>query len=295
MRRFWALVSLSGQMFLQGTWLRKAIRADYSQRASLLVWVVLSSKASRSSFIFDSLGIWNSTETRTFSNNFMTWKMFTGEYRLDAAFLGRHIWSKGMGRNMQALVKRHKDILLSDPNSQVAKVTKVALRMKNPALNEFDHVFITVAGGTAAPFPFKDAASYYIWVSSHKALDSIKIPFLTINAADDPVVKHVPTECSNGMVVLGLTERGGHLGWFQSDDSFDARWTTKPLLEWLRMSGDDFLPSPESKPSCLYVSEDGFLRDEENPRLGCKVLNVKGDTLINGNAGEQEIFRGLLS
>uniref|UniRef100_A0A8H7XR93 AB hydrolase-1 domain-containing protein n=1 Tax=Psilocybe cubensis TaxID=181762 RepID=A0A8H7XR93_PSICU len=220
------------------------------------------------------------------------WDMkFNGD-RLNAAILGRHLWSKGMGRNMQALIKQHKDILLSNPDSPTYKVTRRVLSMRNPALNELDNVFTAVIGGTSPPFPFEDAASYYTWASSHKCLDKIRIPFLTINASDDPVVKQVPEECSNGLVVLGLTQGGGHLGWFQSDDSFDVRWTTKPLLEWLRMSGDYLLGDHERMKSSLYVADDGFLRDAKNPRLGCKVLEVKENSLIDGNAGQQQVFRG---
>ena len=194
---------------------------------------------------------------------------------------------------MQALVKRHSKVLLDGSNAEVTKATEATLNLKNPTLDEFDSTFTAIAGGSSSPFPFPDAASYYIWVSSHNVLDRIRVPFLALNADDDPVVNYVPRDCEdNGMVILGLTARGGHLGWFQSANSAD-RWTTEPVLEWLQMVGQDFIfdPTARTRRSSLYVAEDGFLRDRRQTRLGCKV--IEGGGLIDGNAGEQDTFTGL--
>lgn len=210
---------------------------------------------------------------------------------LVSTLLGKYLWSKGMGRNMQALIKKHSKILLGGSNPEVEKATQAALSLWNPTLDEFDSAFTAIAGGISSPFPFPDAASYYVWVSTHNILDKISVPFLAINAGDDPVVKHVPTDCGdNGLVALGLTARGGHLGWFQTAKSGD-RWTTKPVLEWLSMAGQDFAYSHIGRGSHLYISEDEFLREEGNKHLGCKV--VQDGDLIDGNAGEQDVYRGL--
>lgn len=201
-----------------------------------------------------------------------------------------------MGRHMVALVKRHAKILLSDPHSEVARIAQDAFNLRNPTLDKFDDTFTRIAGGPGAPFPFKDAAAYYIWVSSHNVLDAIRVPFLAINSADDPVVKHVPVDGGgNGMVILGLTARGGHLGWFKTLDaeSNDRRWTTKPVLEWLKLVGDDLVSKPRSRGSSLFTCEDGFLREQKYPHLGCRAVKVKASLLINGNTGEQNVFEGL--
>lgn len=197
---------------------------------------------------------------------------------------------------MVTLVKRHAKTLLSDPHSEIGKVAQDAFKLRNPTLDKFDDTFTRVAGGPGAPFPFKDAASYYIWVSSHNVLDAIRVPFLAINSADDPVVKHVPVDgAGNGLVILGLTARGGHLGWFKQyeSESNDRRWTTKPILEWLKLVGDDLVSEPRKRGSALHTSEDGFLREAKYPHLGCKVINVVGGISIDGNAGEQSLFEGL--
>ncbi|KJA26310.1 hypothetical protein HYPSUDRAFT_133302 [Hypholoma sublateritium FD-334 SS-4] len=219
------------------------------------------------------------------------WDLKQNGDSLDQSLIGKHLWLKGMGRNMQALVKRHSKVLLDGSNGEVTKATEATLNLKNPTLDEFDTTFTAIAGGSSSPFPFPDAASYYIWVSSHNVLGKIRVPFLALNAGDDPVVNHVPRDCGdNGMVVLGLTACGGHLGWFQSANSTD-RWTTKPVLEWLQMVGQDLAFDPTPRGSSLYIADDGFLRDQDNTRLGCKA--IEGGGLIDGNAGEQDTFTGL--
>ncbi|KAF8868237.1 hypothetical protein CPB84DRAFT_1628983, partial [Gymnopilus junonius] len=68
---------------------------------------------------------------------------------------------------------------------------------------------------------------YYFWASSDKRIQDIGIPFLSINSDDDPVVTSVPLDSKgNGSIVMVLTKKGGHLGWFTSGSE---RWTTQPI------------------------------------------------------------------
>lgn len=142
----------------------------------------------------------------------------------------------------------------------------------------------------AVPLPVR--ARLLRLASSHEVAEDIRVPCLTINARDDPVVQGVQR---NGYVVAVLTARGGHLGWFE------RRWTTDPVLEWLALAGREFVRprGPRTREgACPADLEedgdgdgDGFLRDARWPQLGCK--RVPGGGLVDGNRPTSELFQGL--
>ncbi|KAF9532958.1 Alpha/Beta hydrolase protein [Crepidotus variabilis] len=221
------------------------------------------------------------------------WDLKQNNEELLASFTGRHVYSKAMGGNLLRLLKRHVKSILQHPNEEVTAACHQALKLKNPTLDKFDDTFTRVAGGPGPHFPFRNSDDYYIWGSSHKIVDQITVPYLGINAADDPVVRFVPMEGGgNGLVAMELTRGGGHLGWFQygKDGSVD-RWTTEPVLEWLKLMGTDVVHDPKPRGSEIYVDEEGFLRERAHPRLGCKVK--EGGGLIDGNGGEEGMIQGL--
>jgi len=144
------------------------------------------------------------------------WDLYQNNQGLLNSFIGRHIYSKAMGNNLRDLVKKHLKALIQDPEHIVAKAAGAALSLNNPTLDKFDDTFTKIAGGPSPHFPFPDADTYYIWGSSHNMVQHITVPFLAINAGDDPIVRHVPVNNGgNGLVVMELTKGGGHLGWFQ--------------------------------------------------------------------------------
>lgn len=162
----------------------------------------------------------------------------------------------------------------------VAKAANAALSLDNPTLHEFDDTFTKIGGGPTPLFPFPDADAYYVWGSSHNMVQHIAVPFLAINAGDDPIVRSVPMDGGgNDLVVMVLTKGGGHVGWFQGHAD---RWTTKPVLEWLELMGRDVVHDPKPRGLPLFVGEDGFLREEGvDNLLGCK--EIEGGGLIDGN------------
>jgi len=212
--------------------------------------------------------------------------------RLQNSFLGR-IYSRAMARNLLRLLKRHMYTFSETPDHYVTKACEKALELDNPTLGTFDNTFTCVAGGPPPDFPFRTADEYYIYASSHKCLGQVTVPLLTINARDDPVVRHIPTEnTENGNVVMVLTGSGGHLGWFQGGSGGEIdRWTTKPVLEWLRVMGEEVVYEPKQRGSSIYIDEEGFLREKEREQLGCK--EIEGGGLIDGNGGEEGILQGL--
>ncbi|RXW24113.1 hypothetical protein EST38_g1711 [Candolleomyces aberdarensis] len=220
------------------------------------------------------------------------WDLKANNHGLLTSFLGKHIYSKGMGGNLQNLLKKHIDSLTGDPTHHVAIAAKTAVGLSNPTLADFDQEFTRIAGGPPPHFPFPSSDDYYVWGSSDKMIPDITVPFLSINADDDPVVRHVPMHGGeNGSVVMVLTKRGGHLGWFKAGDGFVDRWTTRPILEWLKLMGEDLAPSADSsRAPKLFVDEEGWLREEGRPHLGCKELS---ETVVEGNSGEAGILQGL--
>ncbi|KAF5381000.1 hypothetical protein D9615_003933 [Tricholomella constricta] len=220
------------------------------------------------------------------------WDLAQNNQGLLDSFTGKHVYSKGMGGNLQNLLKRHAKSLQTDPEHRVTKAMPLALGLKNPTLDKFDDTFTRVAGGSAPTFPFATAQDYYRWGSSHHVVKDIRVPFLAINAADDPVVRYVPMDGGgNGLVIMELTPAGGHLGWFQAGDGFVDRWTTKPVLEWLKLTAEDIVHDTKRSTQRLYVDEDGYLREEGAPLLGCK--EIDGGGIIDGNGWEEGMLQGL--
>lgn len=198
------------------------------------------------------------------------------------------MYAKALGRNLLKLLKRHSQIVLREPRFAEACVR--TLKLKRPTIDEFHNVFTRIVGRPAPYFPFETTQQYYQWGSSHEVVGDVKVPFLAINAYDDPVVRHVPIHGGgNGLVVMALTSGGGHLGWFQSGpDSRFERWTTQPVLEWLKLVGEELIDDPEIKQKNLYFDDDGFLREDGRQSIGCKP--IEGGGVINGNNGADGIF-----
>jgi len=189
-------------------------------------------------------------------------------------------------------MKKHLNSLVQDPEHHVAKAAREALKLNNPTLEKFDDTFSRIAGGPAPYFPFPDADAYYVWGSSHNMVGRVTVPFLSINAVDDPIVRHVPMDGGgNGLVVMELTTGGGHVGWFQAGKGYVDRWTTKPVLEWLRLVGEDIVYNPTSKAAPISIDCEGFLREKGREGLGCKP--VEGGGVIDGNGGEDGMIQGL--
>lgn len=210
------------------------------------------------------------------------------------SFTGRHIYSKSLGGNLLRLLKRHLHSVTKDPNHYIARAACVALELKNPTLAEFDQAFTRVAGGPQPQFPFPDSDAYYVGCSTHDLLDRVTVPLLSINAADDPVVHQVPMDGGgNGLVTMVLTAGGGHLGWFKSGKKGIDRWTTEPVLEWLKVFGERVEHESVSTGRRIFTDGDGWTREEGREEyLGFMEL-VGMETLIDGNRGEAGTIQGL--
>lgn len=122
------------------------------------------------------------------------------------------------------------------------------------------------------------------------------MPFLAINAADDPIVAHNPTEETEAGLTsaLAVTPYGGHLGWFQGGSFLTGlfgrgippdRWVRQPVLEFLRACAEDYVPDPKygvAKNGEDTIKRDGFVLEKGKEKYsGFKVVQegiiIKGE------------------
>ncbi|KAJ7905470.1 Alpha/Beta hydrolase protein [Mycena olivaceomarginata] len=205
-------------------------------------------------------------------------------------FIGR-FYSKAMATNLINLVRRNLDGLNLFPDAEIAQYIPTVLNLKGALLDDFDNTFTRIAGGSPPNFPFATAHDYYKWGSSHNVVSKIRVPYLAINAADDPVVQHVPMDGGgNGMVVMALTASGGHLGWFQAGTGGKVdRWIKAPVLEWLSLMGDAVVHPTSPAGPRIYL-KDGYFR-EEGRDDGCK--GIEGGGIIEASSWQGVNLQGL--
>ncbi|KAJ7170738.1 Alpha/Beta hydrolase protein [Mycena crocata] len=198
--------------------------------------------------------------------------------------------AKSTVSNVLALIRHHyKPLALDKPDHPVAEAVHRFLAVKNPTIADFDDTFTRFVGGDSPIFPFSSLLSYYSWASSGQFVQHIEVPFLAINASDDPVINYTPfNDGSNKFVVTAVTDKGGHLGWFEDSRK---RWTTRPVLEWLQLVGRDLHHDEGQELHSLYMDDEGYVRAPENDKIGCKVVGEGG--IINGNRPERDLFQGL--
>ncbi|KAH7882559.1 AB-hydrolase YheT [Phlebopus sp. FC_14] len=200
------------------------------------------------------------------------WDLEANIVHLRSTFIGRNIYSRGMGRNLVDILKGQLPALSADPNHEVAKAARRAIALRWPSVIMFDSTFTNVGGGPSPPWPFESATEYYRYASSHKVLGSVRVPFLAISSADDAVVRENPKDGGGSQwVVLATTSHGGHCSWLESDGGWFTvrRWVARPALEWLHATAEDFV---RDRPRHHLLEADGFLTEAGKENLGCKVV-----------------------
>ncbi|KAL1739432.1 Alpha/Beta hydrolase protein [Schizophyllum fasciatum] len=197
-------------------------------------------------------------------------------------FLGTQLYSKGMACSLRKIVKRNKTAFTAGPEHAAA--VEAALALKRPTLKVFDDHFTRLFGGGAPMFPFPSAHAYYTGTSSHLAVRDIAVPLLALNAADDPIVCRLPTLAGSENVVLAVTRHGGHLAWFEAGKrgGEPRRWMRRPVLEWLKVCGDDLVHGAMARRERPVVVVDGWVTEAGGEEAyGCRPLS--GSKIINAH------------
>ncbi|KAM5538983.1 hypothetical protein V8D89_007206 [Ganoderma adspersum] len=220
------------------------------------------------------------------------WDLVASSDRLESRLFHRLVYSRGMAQNLQNLVARHKDALSKFPESMLWRSFQAHLPKKDMTLMQFDDAITRLAGGPSPPFPFASARHYYVAGASHNVLDDIRVPFLAISAADDPIASSIPIgETDNPLVAIVVTNGGGHLGWFEAGKTFGTleRWIRKPVLEWIRAISEHLVVEGDLGKPLHEV--DGFLKEVGRDDIGCK--EVEGGGHVVGVEGEEGLLAGL--
>ncbi|KII88545.1 hypothetical protein PLICRDRAFT_111152 [Plicaturopsis crispa FD-325 SS-3] len=213
------------------------------------------------------------------------WDLKANNDALKGDFVSRNVYAKTLGRNLVNLVRINASSMIKFTERGCAQQISVALNLKGPTLEDFDNAMTRFFGGTDRPhgvFPLDKAEDYYRWASTHKVVADVGVPFLAINAADDPVVQKVPMNAGgNGLCAMVLTAKGGHLGWFEAGD---RRWITKPVLEWLHAVGTDLVYNKTRGRPLREV--DGYIKEEGDDRLHLGCYELEGGGILMGTDGE---------
>ena len=214
-------------------------------------------------------------------------------HRLEGNWFHRRVYSRALGSNLQAIVRQHAAALSIPPSHPVAQAVAPTLALRSPTLEAFDDSFNRIAGGSSPPFPFPSARAYYTWASSHEAVHKVRIPFLALCTADDPIVRVLPINTGapvTGNLVFAVTRKGGHLGWFEEcADGRIGRWFTQPVLEWMKAVGQEMVV--RERPGRTVKEVDGYIVEASNVGLGCK--EIAGGGRVVGTEGEQGLLAGL--
>ncbi|CAK7211114.1 hypothetical protein SBRCBS47491_001008 [Sporothrix bragantina] len=141
---------------------------------------------------------------------------------LQHSFLGRSVYETFMGNNMKKLINRHREAIIKHTDLDLDRINQIK------TLYEFDREVQCPTWG----YPTEEA--YYRDASSCDLLLDIRIPFMALQAKDDPiaVAEAVPVGefKQNPYTVLCMTSLGGHLSWFEPGG---GRWHAKPVTQFL--------------------------------------------------------------
>ncbi|KAG8422385.1 hypothetical protein J3459_010434 [Metarhizium acridum] len=141
---------------------------------------------------------------------------------LQNRFIGKEVYLRVMGFAMKNLISTHKEALKKYTDLDLASLEKVTY------LYDFDREVQCPTWG----YPTEDA--YYRDASSTDAVLNIRIPFIAVQATDDPIAVREALPYAefkqNPNTVMITTSMGGHLCWFEMGSS---RWHPKPICNFL--------------------------------------------------------------
>ncbi|KAF8504044.1 Alpha/Beta hydrolase protein [Hysterangium stoloniferum] len=222
------------------------------------------------------------------------WDLEKNSIQLEGGWFHRNVYSRAMGKSLLRLSLSHMDTFIKKSTVDCRPDIKGLLKAKNPRLTDMNDMLTCRVGGSSPPFPFPSSTAYRKWASSHNHIQTIRVPFLAINALDDPVISDIPVpvpeEASHTIIVT--TPGGGHLGWFQRQEQAGflhvERWSKAPVCEWLRATGDELVAEPRKKDLVEVV--DGFTRLVDTPKIGYR---EKGTFKVVADAGAAGVIAGL--
>ena len=143
---------------------------------------------------------------------------------IHSTVVGRYVYSPILTQNLLYVFEKHLDVFLG-----IQDVIPIEDILSSRFVYNFDnHV-------TKNIFGYRTVDEYYRVASSAQYVPDIKIPFIALNALDDPIsikgcIPFDEIEC-NPNCVLVTTAGGGHLGWWAADGT---RWYAAVVAEWIQ-------------------------------------------------------------
>ncbi|MBW0476967.1 hypothetical protein O181_016682 [Austropuccinia psidii MF-1] len=190
------------------------------------------------------------------------WDLYAGHCFLESNWIKR-IYSRALASNLRSMFSQHLNIFKT-PSGPI----DLHALISNPSqsLYEFDSIVTRVLGN----YPSTEA--YYKSQSSIRFAGNIRIPLLSINALDDPIVTidAVPIESvlENPYLVILISSHGGHLGWFEGLWK-PTRMISRPILEWFQAM--DLVLEPHLKTTSSFD-----MKEEPIETLSTTIIKSQG-------------------
>lgn len=162
------------------------------------------------------------------------WDFTKGSHHIErGSVFNRLVYNNALGGALRSLLYTHRHAFEKDPSSPIRGPRLETLFRKNlVSLRAYDELITTKLYG------FHSADDYYATISSIRFISKIRVPFLSLNAMDDPIVGAntlpICEALTNPWTVLARTGKGGHLGWYErAPDGSLRRWYVAPVYEFL--------------------------------------------------------------
>jgi len=218
------------------------------------------------------------------------WDMLKMNDRLTNQLFNRNVYSKALGRNCQLLLARHRAEIDQWPDSHLARIAPELCARKTLLAVEFDDLVSCVVSGPSPPWPFPGALAFYAYCSPNQYLPRVRVPYLALDAEDDPIANETPVDSTNPWVTLVTTAAGGHLGWFEKESGTIRRWVRKPALEWFSLTAER-VRLEHRRPRGI-IERGGWLLDAGNEDIGVVVVE-EGTIMVQGAEVKDGLLAGL--
>ncbi|KAI3629886.1 hypothetical protein MIR68_011321 [Amoeboaphelidium protococcarum] len=159
--------------------------------------------------------------------------------------INKHVYNFVLAKSLAKYLTQHKSVFQTcksqDAPSTTASVESPKMStatqneydieevLKCKTLQEYDERLTTKLWG------YNTIREYYYEASGVNFMSSIKVPFLTVQALDDPIIPAdaIPYQMfrKNPNLALVTTKVGGHIAWLENDPS-GVNWSDKMSLEF---------------------------------------------------------------
>lgn len=159
------------------------------------------------------------------------WDFIKGSHHIEhGSVFNRFVYNNILGGALRSLIYTHRYAFEKHPSSSIQGSLQRLFNERFVSLRTYDELVTTKLYG------FHSADDYYASISSIRFISKIRVPFLGLNAMDDPIVGAntlpICEALTNPWTILVSTEKGGHLGWYERSDGSLRRWYVTPVCEF---------------------------------------------------------------